>query len=453
MRSSVIYEGIAELDTYSYSKRVAATATLAMILGLFVGCEEAYTPAVKEPVKVSASTFAEIAVLSEQIKQSVTQLEYFDEVPEDFAKMVIGWKNEEGRPFLIVWKSRLVEAKQNYNQRKISKDQLAKVEETAIRELSQKIKKEISYNEKLFDLADVVKSRQAQCVSYSQVFYVLGSVAGLSVRSINVVELASGALPVEAGEHVACVVSLADATTVIVDLVGSRFISQAFEFEKEFTEVGNYWELKNKMNPLGIHRRVQVLDRDGLIAYAYNNRGYVHEDLGQHAEAISDFNNAIRHSPKFAAAYNSRGCTYVSLGQYKEAISDFSKAIELNPTDVSAYHNRGGTYFTSGAHAKAVSDFTKVIELVPKKPSAYYNRGVAYANMGQAYQAISDYTKTIELAPEPALAYHNRGVVYAALGKHEEAKRDLLKAVELVPALKANAKKASDIFKLDLDLD
>ena len=45
----------------------------------------------------------------------------------------------------------------------------------------------------------------------------------------------------------------------MVDLQFRFTLSKPFKLEEEFAEVGNYWELKEKENPLGIHRRIQVL--------------------------------------------------------------------------------------------------------------------------------------------------------------------------------------------------
>lgn len=423
----------------------------------------------------------------EQIKQLVKGLEYSDKVAEDFVQMVSGWRDAQRRPVLVVWRQKLAEAKEANKQGKISKDQLAKVEENVTRELSQRIRKEISFNIKFFDLADVIKHRQAQCISYSQLVYILDNSIGLSVEAIDVEELMTpGPLPVGYA-HMACIVSLADGKMMMVDLVSGGFVSKPFIIKKEFAKVGNYWELKDEDNPLGIHRRIQIFDKNGLIAAIYNNRGLAYYDLGQYTQAISDYTKAIELNPKDAVAYNSRGITYKKLGQYTQAISDYTKAIELNSKYAMAYNNRGNAYYYLGQYTQAISDFTKAIELNPEDAEAYCNRGLVYKKLDQYTKAISDYTKAIELNPKYALAYYNRGfaygkldqytkaisdftraielnpklalaynyrgLAYASLGKFEEAEKDLLKAVELNPALKAFVKELSDHFKLNLKLE
>ena len=123
------------------------------------------------------------------------------------------------KPFLAVWKQRHNQAKQEYEQGRISKAQLAKVEEAIAIELSQRIQQEISVDVsgEFFDLTAVIKHKQTQCLGYTQLFYILGSSLGLSVQAINVEELVTPDPLTPGRGHIACIVDLADETTIIVD--------------------------------------------------------------------------------------------------------------------------------------------------------------------------------------------------------------------------------------------
>ena len=368
----------------------------------------------------------------EQIKQLVKGLEYSDKVVEDFVQMISNWKDAQGRPVLTSWKQRLNQTEDEYKQVKISKKQFVKVEENITRELSQRIQKEISYNIKFFDLVDVIKHRQAQCLGYSQLVYILGNSIGLSVEAIDVEEPMTGAFLPEVG-HIAGIVSLTDGKMMIVDLVPGAFVSKPFIIGKEFAKVGNYWELKDRDNPLGIHRRIQIFDKNGLIADIYNSRGNAYYNLGQYPKAISEYTKAIELDPKHAKAYCHRGVVYRKLGKLDQAISEYNKALELDPNYAAAYNNRGNVYSDLGQYPKAICDFTRAILLNPKYATAYYNRGVAYGNLGQYNQAISDYTRAIELDAKYAMAYNNRGNAYGRLGQYLQAISDFTRAIEIDP--------------------
>ena len=345
-------------------KHIIAVAMVAMVMSVFVNCEESYSATRKESIGVSTPASTEVESLSKEIKLLVKELEYSDKVAEDFVNMVISWKDKQGRPVLIIWKKKLARAKEDYKQGKISIDRLVKAEESIIGEFSQRTRKEISYNEKFFDLADVIKHKQAQCVGYAQLVYILGNSIGLSVKAINVVKLATGTL--ERKGHAACIISLADGKRLMVDTWGvGGVVGRPFKTEKEFRKVGNYWELKDKDNPLQIHRRVQMLDRNGLIAFIYINRGATYSKLGQCHKAISDYTRAIELNPECALAYYGRGATYVKLGQYHKAISDCTRAIELNPECAEAYYGRGIAYIYLKKTEEAKKDLVKAVELEP----------------------------------------------------------------------------------------
>ena len=59
-------------------------------------------------------------------------------------------------------------------------------------------------------------------------------------------------------------------------------------------------------------------------------RGVAYFQLGQHNQAIADFNKSIELNPKFAMAYFGRGAANVSIGNKEDAKKDLFKAIELD---------------------------------------------------------------------------------------------------------------------------
>jgi tetratricopeptide (TPR) repeat protein len=353
--------------------------------------------------------------LEKKIYQLVKDLEYSDQVAQDFVRMVRPWNCEK------VYQ-KICQAEDDVKQKKISWNQYAQVEEDVINQLARTIIKEITgvntsvaSNSKYFDLVLVVKEKKAQCLGYTQLFYILGNSMGLTIQAINVVDHSQGPMPAGT-RHAACAVGLHNGKAMQVDLTFNDGASKSYIFTEEYGKVGNYWELKDKKSRLNIHKRIQLLDKNGLVAIICYNRGTI----------------------------------YSKSGKLTEAISDFNKAIELNPKDAVAYNNRGNAYGKSGKLTEAILDFNKAIELNPKYDEAHNNRGNAYSDSGKLTEAISDYNKAIELNPKDAEAYGNRGLANAKLGKKEDAKTDLRKAMQLNPSLKEALKKMSSEFKLDL---
>ena len=70
---------------------------------------------------------------------------------------------------------------------------------------------------------------------------------------------------------------------------------------------------------LGNERRANVL----------TDRGVVRERVGRIADAVADFNQAIKLFPEFPVVYNNRGSLLVRIGAYDEALKDLDRALRL----------------------------------------------------------------------------------------------------------------------------
>jgi len=415
------------LDRYRSRASTLVTLTIALILVIPDHWTEASIPNTKIPE--SASTANE---LSERIKELVTGLEYPDEVAEDFTRMVMDWKDEQRHSILVRWKEKLYNAHQDYQERKITRNQVAKIEESVLEELGRKIQKQFS-PKRVFELSDVIKNRQANCLGYSQLIYIIGNSIGLSVRPIDVLSQVMFVEGDAKDGHVACIVDLFDGQAVMVDMTWFYEVSLAFKLEDHFVKVGNYWELMDKDNPLFIHRRIRLLDRKGLLAGIYNNRGAVYKSRGEYDRAILEYNKAIKIDPGLTNAYNNRGNAYQDKSEYDRAIRDYTKAIEIDPKNAIAYTGRGNVFNAKGEHDRAIEDHTKAIQFDPQFVEAYNNRGITYADKGEFDRAILDLTKAIEIDPNYAIAYTNRGNTFYDKGDYDRAIADHTKAIDIIP--------------------
>jgi tetratricopeptide (TPR) repeat protein len=160
---------------------------------------------------------------------------------------------------------------------------------------------------------------------------------------------------------------------------------------------------------------------DEKYAYAYNNRGYCYNNLGQYNRAIEDYDQAIRLNPEFAGAYNNRGNSYAQLKQYERAIEDYDQAIKFNPEYVKVYNNRGVSYRNLKKYEQAIENYDQAINLNPEFGKAYSNRGVSYAELKQFEQAIEDYDQAIKLNSEFVEAYYNKACAHALMRNVSEA--------------------------------
>jgi tetratricopeptide (TPR) repeat protein len=411
----------------------------AVLPGLSAGSGHPATPA-----KTSSAQEQGFSAIATDIENAVTRLGYGKSTADDLVRLVRGWK-------LGTWREKLAHARSASSVGKVA--EIVAAEEDAAKWLYAKIRAEITpcgedEQQRYFYLSAVVKDKKAQCLGYSQVFYILGNSIGLRVTVKNVLEMAYGSL-LPGNSHVACLIALSDSHHILVD-VSLRLVSKPFVFQDAYLAAGRCWELKLKDNSLGIHRRIQLLNESGVVSLLYNNLGLNYDVAGQRDRSILFLTRAIELNPEHAEAFNNRGTVYGMLGQHAQALSDFTKAIELNPRNARAFYNRGIEYKSLRQYQQAISDYTKAIELNPRYAEAFCNRGNAYVSLGRHQQALADYTKSIELNPKNANAYGARGAAYAAHGMKDEARADLRKARELNPALGERIRNISDQFKLGL---
>ncbi len=103
---------------------------------------------------------------------------------------------------------------------------------------------------------------------------------------------------------------------------------------------------------------------------AFKNQGNTYYDLGQFAEAIAAYQNALKHTPKDSFIYNNLGAAYFSVGRNKEATEAFNKALALKPNDPDAFFNLGIAYAAMDNYEAALTAFKQAVKFKPNWPEA-----------------------------------------------------------------------------------
>jgi tetratricopeptide (TPR) repeat protein len=102
-----------------------------------------------------------------------------------------------------------------------------------------------------------------------------------------------------------------------------------------------------------------------------------------------------------AGTYVNRGIIKLRRQEYAEAIKDFDIAIRYEPALAETYVNRGAANIGMKNFTQSVTDLNKAIELGVQEPEkAYYNRALAYEWLDNPKAAYFDYQKAMELAPD-----------------------------------------------------
>lgn len=158
--------------------------------------------------------------------------------------------------------------------------------------------------------------------------------------------------------------------------------------------------------------------------------------LGQHAEAVADFDTAIAGGMDDAQTNSWRANALQELGRIDEVIKSLRRAVELDPDDekirvrlILAVKNVSGT-------AAALAEADRFIEESPRAANPFVVRATLQLLVGDASAALADAEQAIRTEPQHVEAHFAKAKVLLVQNKHDELRDfcDALKELELVKA-------------------
>jgi tetratricopeptide (TPR) repeat protein len=129
-------------------------------------------------------------------------------------------------------------------------------------------------------------------------------------------------------------------------------------------------------------RSGQLLGKE--LAWAYYNRGIAYFKLGEHAQAIEDFDQALRLDPGYAYAYNGRGAAYNALawelyleGRNAEALADVDRALADRPDSAGIIDTRAHVLAALGRRGEALAEFERAMQAGKADFVRFYQEALA----------------------------------------------------------------------------
>lgn len=126
------------------------------------------------------------------------------------------------------------------------------------------------------------------------------------------------------------------------------------------------------------------------------------------AEAIAQFNEALRLDGKDAGTWCNFGLALHDAGQPLEALAAYRQAIARDPKQVGAWSNLGITLKEQGAISEALAAFEEALRLQPEHAESWSNLGMCLEIAGRASEAVAAYQRAIDLDPQLDRAHSNR---------------------------------------------
>jgi len=175
---------------------------------------------------------------------------------------------------------------------------------------------------------------------------------------------------------------------------------------------------------------MEVLRQGGKTAFLHNNLGIVYQQQSAHQRALSQFREAVRLQPDYAAPRFLMGASLMALGRMAEAIRELEQALKLDPGQTLGRLQLIRAYELAGSPVAVVDQYRKLREGHPQDPEYAYQLGKAYLKLsGWAFQRMKEHN------PRSPLFYQALANNYRLQGRDELAVRALKQAIEIDPKL------------------
>jgi tetratricopeptide (TPR) repeat protein len=156
---------------------------------------------------------------------------------------------------------------------------------------------------------------------------------------------------------------------------------------------------------------------------------------GQIGPAEAAYASAIRLDGMNELARLGLGELKVGSGRPAEAIQEFELALRRRPALVAAHLGLGNALAVLGRFEEALERYERALALRSRLPEAEFAAGFVLARLGRLKEAETRYRRALVERPDFAAAWMNLGSLLREQGREVYAEAALLRAVELRPDL------------------
>ena len=177
----------------------------------------------------------------------------------------------------------------------------------------------------------------------------------------------------------------------------------------------------------------QAVALDPSHAGALHNLGNLLKDGGNLSDAIACYRQALHINPNQAETHYNLGLALVERRELAEAVSCFRHAVRLNPDHAGAFNDLGNALKDQGQADEAIACYRRALRVDPHHPDAHANLALALFEGGDLEEAALCYVQALRINPNHANAHNNLGLAFSAQGKLDEAVAYYRRALALKP--------------------
>jgi len=164
---------------------------------------------------------------------------------------------------------------------------------------------------------------------------------------------------------------------------------------------------------------------------AHTHLAHYLRDEGRLAEAIKQFQLALKIRAANPDALNGLGLTLLRLDKPDEAVTWLTRALEINPAFGDALVNLAVATAQTGDSERAAAYLRKSLAIDPRSYRAHANMGILLGRMSNTEEAVEHLEAAIRLNPNEHTSYYNLGQIRLNQGDLNRAAECFSKAVEV----------------------
>lgn len=180
----------------------------------------------------------------------------------------------------------------------------------------------------------------------------------------------------------------------------------------------------------------QELEADPTNYEVYFRRANEYYNLSQYLRALSDINDAIKHTPAtdtdmLFQEHTLRANIYLMTDHAEDALNDLIRACQLDPTSLTSIYLKADTEYKLGKYSDAKADFGRLQRADPRNLEALFGLAkvaVKENNLGLANEYVD---RAIAFEPSNSVAYLQRANVRQLMGNNTGAVDDLIIAISI----------------------
>jgi len=146
---------------------------------------------------------------------------------------------------------------------------------------------------------------------------------------------------------------------------------------------------------------------------------------GDNAKQTEIYGRLISLYPNDERAHLALGNAHFGAQRYAEAIKEYEAAVKIAPAFSQPYNQLGYSYRFQGEPAKAETAFKKYIELIPDDPNPYDSYAELLLKLGRFDESIAMYRKALAIDSGFANSHFGIATDLDLEGKGAEARREL----------------------------